>query len=246
MSWNGFAPCEAIFFDLDDTLIDFGGGVEASWQAVCAEVAVPGAGFSASELRAAITRVGGWYWSDPERHRTGRADLLAATITIVSQALDGFGVANATLAREIATRYRALRDDGLVVYPGAIELLDELLLAGHALAVITNGETLFQRAKLERFNLERYFSYVGIEGEAGVGKPDVEAYWRALRSLDCDPAGAWMVGDNLEWDVVSPQSLGLRTVWIDRRGHGLPDGTAARPDHVVASVADLRAAAARE
>jgi putative hydrolase of the HAD superfamily len=240
--WSGFAPCEAIFFDLDDTLIDFDGGIDECWQAVCAEAAGPGAGFSARELRAAITRVAGFYWSDPERHRIGRADLMAATRAIVGEALDGLGASNEALAAQLAARYRTLRDDGLVLYPGAVELLDELISAGHTLGVITNGEAALQRAKLERFNLIGYFTYVGIEGEAGVGKPDAEAYWRALQSLGCAPADSWMIGDNLEWDVLGPQRLGLRTVWIDRHARGLPENTTARPDHITKSVAELAAA----
>jgi putative hydrolase of the HAD superfamily len=129
-----------------------------------------------------------------------------------------------------------------VLYPGAVELLDELASAGYTLGVITNGEAALQRAKLERFNLIGYFTYVGIEGETGVGKPDVEAYWRAIRSLGCGPADAWMVGDNLEWDVLGPQRLGLRTVWIDRHRRGLPADAIARPDHITSSVAELAGA----
>lgn len=167
---------------------------------------------------------------------------MAATRAIVGEALDGLGASNEALAAPLAARYRALRDDALVLYPGAVELLDELTSVGHTLGVITNGEAALQRAKLERFNLLGYFAYVGIEGETGVGKPDVEAYWRALRSLGCDPADAWMIGDNLEWDVLGPQSVGLRTVWIDRHARGLPDDTTARPNHITKSVADLSAA----
>jgi putative hydrolase of the HAD superfamily len=228
-------------FDLDDTLIDFDGGIEECWQTVCVEAAAPGSRFSADELRAAIARVAGVYWSDPERHRVGRANLMAATAGIVGEALDGLGVSSDELAAQLAGRYRALRDDALVLFPGAVELLDELVSAGFRLGVITNGEAALQRAKLERFNLVGYFTYVGIEGEIGVGKPEAEAYRRALHSLGCGPGDAWMIGDNLEWDVVGPQRLGLRTVWIDRHERGLPDDTSVRPDHITASVAGLTA-----
>lgn len=54
------------------------------------------------------------------------------------------------------------------------------------------------------------------------------------------PAGAWMVGDNLEWDVAAPQRLGIRGIWIDARGTGVPPGHAARPDRIIRRLSDLR------
>ena len=243
MAWSGFAPCEAIFFDLDDTLIDFdGAAVERCWQLACAELVSDQADYTAAELRSAIKRVGAWYWADPDRHRRGRADLIEATRVIVAQALATIGRGDDQLARALAIRYRVLRDERLAIFPGVEELLGGLAAAGHTLGMITNGDSGGQRRKLERFDLAKHFAYIGIEGEAGVGKPEPEAYWRALRAVGCAPGDAWMVGDNLEWDVIGAQQLGLRAVWIDRRRRGLPDGSSVRPDHVAARVTELEVA----
>jgi putative hydrolase of the HAD superfamily len=240
VAWCGFAPCEAIFFDLDDTLIDFdGAAVERCWQLACAELVSDQADYTAAELRSAIERVGAWYWADPERHRRGRADLIEATRTIVGKALETIGHGDEQLARALATRYRALRDERLAIFPGVGEMLGGLVAAGHTLGLITNGDSHGQRRKIERFDLAKHFAYIGIEGEAGVGKPHPEAYRRALRAVGCAPGDAWMVGDNLDWDVIGAQQLGLRVVWIDRRRRGLPDGSTARPDHVAARVTEL-------
>jgi putative hydrolase of the HAD superfamily len=47
------------------------------------------------------------------------------------------------------------------------------------------------------------------------------------------PEEAWMVGDNLEWDVAAPQRLGLRGVWVDGPGQGLPRGADVVPHRVI-------------
>jgi putative hydrolase of the HAD superfamily len=237
--WSGFAPCQAVLFDLDDTLIDFGGSVEQCWQAACVEAAALAPEVSADALRQAIGHTADWYWADPERHRVGRADLLAATNKIVAEALRSIGRPNDDLARAVARRYRALRDDSLTLFPGAVELLAALAAAGYSLGLITNGEAALQRAKLERFRLGEHFAYVGIEGETGFGKPAAEAYRVALETLTCAPRDAWMIGDNLEWDVLAPQRLGLRTIWIDRGLQGLPPDSLAKPDHIARGVNEV-------
>ena len=48
-----------------------------------------------------------------------------------------------------------------------------------------------------------------------------------------------MVGDNLEWDVAAPQRAGVAGIWHDVAGRGLPEGSAARPDAIVRSIAEL-------
>ena len=48
-----------------------------------------------------------------------------------------------------------------------------------------------------------------------------------------------MVGDNLEWDVAGAQAVGIRGVWLDRHGTGLPPESDVVPDAIVGSIAEL-------
>ena len=111
---------------------------------------------------------------------------------------------------------------------------------GTRLALLTNGAAVAQRRKITRFELADLFDAILVEGELGFGKPDERVYERALSALDVKPSDAWMVGDNLEWDVAAPQKLGLSGIWIDTRGRGLPEQSSVRPDHIVRSLAELR------
>lgn len=238
-SWAGLQPATVILFDLDDTILDFSGGADFCWRAVCAEASAQRPELSAGPLRTAIAETAAVFWSDPGRHRAGRLDLRAATAAIVGQALRGSGVADPAMARRMADRYRDLREEHLALLPGAEETLICLRREGFRLGLVSNGDAVGQRSKVDRFGLARYFSYIGIEGEVGVGKPDPAAYRAALRALGCAPGSAWMVGDNFEWDVAAPQRLGLRAVWVDPRGQRAPDGAPGGADHVVAGIAEL-------
>jgi len=227
-----------VLLDLDDTILDDTGGVDGAWRGAIGELA-PARGVDPERLRAEVIRVSTWFWSDPERHRVGRLDLVAARCGVVADALGASGVDDEDLAAAIVARYSELRHEAIAPLPGALDALGRLRAAGVALGLITNGAALPQRAKVERFGLTRYFGYVGIEGEVGVGKPEPAAFTRALAQLDCGADEAWMVGDRLDWDVAGAQAVGIHAIWVDLAGSGLPAAAPVSPDRIVRGIAEL-------
>lgn len=230
----------AVLLDLDDTIVDDSGGSAGCWRDACAlhqEALDP---IGADTLDDAIRRARRWYWADADRHRDGRLDLPAARTHVTRLALQELGRDDADLAAAIASTYGALRTRDLRLLDGALETVTWLRERGCRLALVTNGAGSAQRLKIDRFGLEPLFDAILIEGELGFGKPDPRVYRRALEALDAEPRDAWMVGDNLDWDVAPPQRLGMAGIWIDRHGSGLPTGHEARPDRIVRSLAELR------
>jgi putative hydrolase of the HAD superfamily len=117
--------------------------------------------------------------------------------------------------------------------------LQRLCGQGIRLALITNGNADLQRRKINRFGLEPYFDYILVEGEFGVGKPDARVYQHVLEQLKVKPNQAWMIGDNLEWDVVAPQRLGIFGVWNDFARKGLPESSTVQPDRIIHTITEL-------
>jgi putative hydrolase of the HAD superfamily len=229
----------AILVDLDDTIIDFSSSAEATWRAVCDSAAQEVDGLDATVLFDTIARIREWFWSDPERHRQGRADLRAASRRIVHQALSSLGHDREDLAAIVADTYRDFRNSAIRVFPDAVETLEELRTAGVRLALVTNGAAADQRAKIERFDLARHFEHILIEGEFGCGKPDPRVYRAAMQALRSEPQSTWSVGDNIEWDVAAPQRLGVYAVWIDAARAGVPPRSAVQPQRIIHSLAEL-------
>jgi putative hydrolase of the HAD superfamily len=227
----------AVFFDLDGTILDWQTGMEESWLAAC-EAHCDGS-FAPVELHAAIRSRRTWFWDDPERSRTGRMDLDAASRDIVRHAFADSGLAGIDLAHRIADDYRARRVAFLAPYPGAIETLTAFRSRGARLALLTNGGARSQRASVERWELERYFDCIVIEGEFGAGKPDERVFAHALRTCGVTPEATWMIGDNLDADIAPAVALGMHAVWVDGEGAGLPEGATARPHRVVRAIREL-------
>ncbi|HKW46814.1 MAG TPA: HAD family hydrolase [Gemmatimonadaceae bacterium] len=231
---------EGLLLDLDDTILDDTGSVVSSWMDACEAHRSAMETLDPAEVFDAIDKIRDWYWSDPERHRLGRLDLAAARCEVVRLALAGIGVDAPELAQKIGETYHTLRTEGLQPFDDAVDTVKWLREKGHRLALLTNGAGPAQRAKLDRFGLANLFDAILIEGEVGFGKPDPRIYVRALNELGVTPDQAWMVGDNLEWDVAGPQRHGIAGIWIDLRGTGVPAGQHVRPDRVIRRLSDLR------
>jgi putative hydrolase of the HAD superfamily len=132
-----------------------------------------------------------------------------------------------------------LREERISLLPRAIETLEHFRSHGVRLGMATNGSTVGQRAKIERFELVQYFERIIVEEEFGVGKPHRGVYEALFVALRADPAKTWSVGDNLEWDVGGPQAFGAYGIWVDASGDGLPKGADVKPDRTIRSISVL-------
>jgi putative hydrolase of the HAD superfamily len=160
---------------------------------------------------------------------------------VVCRSLASLGVDDRELGMSLGVLHDRLRSEAMTALDGAIETLHELRVRGVTLGLITNGGAEAQRAKIERFALAAHFAYIGIEGEVGHGKPHRIAYNTALTALGVAATDCWMVGDNLEWDVAGAQAVGIRGIWLDKWGTGVPADAGVEPDGVVRSIAELLA-----
>jgi putative hydrolase of the HAD superfamily len=232
-------PLAALLLDLDDTILDDGAGFEEAW-AHAADLLVKGhPGLERSEVVAEIDRARSWFWDDPARHRRGRLDLVAARAEILAAALDRLGRPAPGLAREAGEAYTDLRDRHQRFLPGARAAVMRLRTLVPAMALVTNGASRPQRAKIARFDLEPHFDHIQVEGEFGVGKPEPVVYEHVLASLGVRADDCVMVGDNFQADVLGAQAVGIHAVWMDVRRRGVPAGTAAKPHWTVQSLEEL-------
>jgi putative hydrolase of the HAD superfamily len=230
---------KAILFDMDDTILAYSHNTDCSWQVVCSRFTSRMGNVKPEVLVNAIKANATLYWSDPEQHRTGRLHLDIARQQIVARALRQLGVDDLSLAYDISLAYAVQREEAIEPFPGAIDTLLTLRERGVQLALLTNGSAEIQRRRIERHQLIPLFDYILIEGEFGVGKPDERVYLHALDQLKVLSHEAWMVGDNLEWEVAIPQRLGMFAIWLDVTGAGLPGSSSTHPDRIIRTLPEL-------
>lgn len=117
-------------------------------------------------------------------------------------------------------------------FPDTVPALTHLKAAGPALGVLSNVDDDLLYASLR---------YVPVPFDAVITAPQVRSYkpqpahfHAALALVDGHPERMVHVAQSLFHDVVPATSLGIPTVWVNRRGEALPDGV-----HPAAEVDDL-------
>ena len=234
----------AILFDLDDTILVAFGPAQSQWQRTIGAFADQLGPIEATVIAAAIEAASTELWADPGRHkywrhRTGAARRQIVATAFAALAATGDPVPPEAVGDALADAYNALHDEELSLFPDAHDTLDRLKELGVKLTLITNGAAEPQRAKVVRFALEHRFDHIQIEGEHGFGKPEERAYKHVMGVLGVCPHETWMVGDNLEWEIVAPQRLGIYAIWHDGYGVGLPANSAIRPDRIIRRLSEL-------
>lgn len=99
---------------------------------------------------------------------------------------------------------------------GARDALISMRTAGHQIAIVTNGSSGQQHGKIDRLKFRELVDAVVVSGDLDIKKPDRRIFDATAAATGAFLDDAWMIGDSAMNDVVGPQAIGVRTVWISR------------------------------
>ena len=125
------------------------------------------------------------------------------------------------------------------MYEEAPQVL-EALSQKYELGIIAN-QLDGLRERLESFGILKYFKYVISSWDVKVMKPDIRIFEYALKTANCQPQEAVMIGDRIDNDTAPAQSLGMKGVWIKQGFGKLQTALAAAnpPDYEVENLTEL-------
>jgi putative hydrolase of the HAD superfamily len=217
---------QGVLFDLDGTLGDHDASVAAALR-----VWLPAIGVTfRPELHTlwdeiAERHLASWRLREidfPEQRRRRLRDFLPAVGVAPPDDLD------AVFAGYVDAYQGAYR-----AYDDAAAAISMVESAGLAVAVLTNGDTAQQRAKLAGMGMAG-LGPVYTPEELGVAKPNPAVFLQACARWGIAPGAVLSVGDRHEFDVRAARAAGLRAVHLDRLGTGPHD----EPDRI-GSLRDL-------
>ena len=209
----------AVFFDLDETLLDDDRSMREAVTRTCQALARHHKHIDSTKLETTYLRVAEEWWlgssSVPRTSESGSTAGRDIRIEVWGKAFNAYGLTDKDLAVEAADIYTSERRAGYCLFPDASQAL-QALHPRYTLGVITNGPAETQREKLHVTGIVPYLHTFVISGELGVGKPDPGIFLKALESAKVTPEEAVHVGDSLTSDVAGARGIGMYAVWINR------------------------------
>jgi len=214
-----------LLLDLDETLID-GAGLAAGTLAACTRLAGE-LHADPAELAAQAGAAFARNWSTREQDWIlGRVNDEQLTADVWAEVLAARG-RGAEDSRRMARVHLEELHASYAPFPDVTPFLDAARDAGIILAIVTNGSTVAQRAKIDLLGTGRFASIV-ISAEHGVAKPDPAVFHIALTELGVAAEDAVHLGDNPVNDVAGARAAGVRAVLLDRGGAAPAPGDVSR------------------
>ena len=187
-----------ITFDLDDTLVDTFGTLRAR----------------IDDALAAAERLMGGHWLAATPRELLQNEVERSHDDRFAPVLHALGLDRThALAGELEASYGARTLELLRPVAGAVSTLaalSEVCL----IAVITNGDAVLQRTKLEATGLAPYVARVFASSELGVRKPARAIFEAACAAFDVPPSAALHVGDAPVTDALGALGAGMRAVLL--------------------------------
>ncbi|MCP3102349.1 HAD family hydrolase [Myxococcus sp. K15C18031901] len=194
----GPARPRALFFDIDDTLVDRAGAFHRYLEALMARYPQV---FPVERRTEDLARI---HALDGRGHRDRQVfceDVVAA--------FPGLGLPPKELWWDI---YQGLptfvRGD-----PELVTLLGEVAKR-QPVQLVSNGSGAMQRKKLLHAGLYHWLPDGTYSGDVGAEKPDARIFRAALDVVQRDPSEVLHIGDDPERDIVGAANMGFATCWV--------------------------------
>jgi putative hydrolase of the HAD superfamily len=197
-----------VLFDIDGTLVDDPAAVRAGVATLHAYVETD------RSVDAFLTEWESSLDRHYDRYLRGEVDFLGQRRARVIEVL-GTQMDDAT-ADELFGIYLGAYESALQLYSDTLDCLDAL--GGHVLGIVSNGQDVQQRCKLQATGILGRFEVFAISGEVGSSKPDPAIFLEACSRAGMAPESAVYVGDRYETDALGARNAGLSGVWLDRAG----------------------------
>ncbi len=204
-----FNNIKDVYFDLDHTLWDFDKNSALTFDIILKEENI---GLDVQEFLDTYIPINIDYWARYRNNSISKEDLR------IGRLRDSFDVLKVQVSDKVID---SLSNKYIDVLPGFNHLLQDTkkilsyLKPKYKLHIITNGFEEIQHNKMQNSQIAEYFDTITTSEEAGVKKPHLAIFEKALRKSNAEPENSIMIGDSYEADIEGAQNAGLHVVYFD-------------------------------
>lgn len=196
-----------LLFDLDHTLLDFESAEETALTQMLEDMNFP----DVEAFKDYYKPMNQGLWKDLEQKKLTKQELVDSRFAI------GFAHFGITVdGAEMALRYQDYISLQGQSFPGAEEMLAELVQVGYQIYGATNGVTAIQEGRMAHSTIAPYFKEVFISEQLQTQKPDPDFFEKVgQRITGFRKEQTLMIGDSLSADIAGGDAAGIDTVWYN-------------------------------
>lgn len=105
------------------------------------------------------------------------------------------------------------------LFDGVLKIFQNIKFQKGKIAIITDGRSSTQRAKIKSLGIEKYLDFIVISDEFGTEKPNILNFKVIESSLPGE--SYYYIADNLKKDFIAPNSLGWKTIGVIDNGKNI-------------------------
>lgn len=201
---------EFLFFDVDNTILDFDKAETDALRLALLDKDLP---FNQHVLEV-YKRNNLFMWEQLELGKVTKNEVLSQRFLRTFAEL-GWAVPDET-AKGIMAEYERQLHNGFDVIPHAREVLTALKAAGYRLFVVSNGVLSIQTARMSGSGMGEFFEKRFISEEIGYPKPQTEFFDFCFANIsDFNKGCALIIGDSLTSDIQGGVNAQIDTCWFN-------------------------------
>jgi putative hydrolase of the HAD superfamily len=225
-----------LFFDLDNTLYDFGTNSYLALEATYEQLNLLPPDLPFAEYFETYTRVNDALWA-LYREKKLHKEILRGKRH--ENSLSEFNIKQEIAPLTIDNLYLKLMTTQTELFPNTLEVLTELKKRGYHLHIITNGFKEVQNDKLINTGLLKFISNIYISEEIKSPKPSREIFEHAIKSSNARKKESLMIGDSWESDIVGAKNFGIDQVYFKLDDNAVDFTIHSAPTYTISHLNDL-------
>lgn len=203
---------EHIFFDLDHTIWDFDKNAQETLTELYHQYELKSLGLNSCEtFIERYTDNNQLLWADYHLGKITKETLRSERF---SKTFIEMGIAPESVPHQFEEDYVRFSPNKTNLFEGSEKVLG-YLQKKYTLHIISNGFKETTLIKMDRCNLNPYFTNVIISEDVGVNKPDKAIFEYALQKAGAKKENSIMIGDSIEADIRGAQDYGIKAIFFN-------------------------------
>lgn len=202
-----------LYFDLDNTLLDFSAAEHKAIQKLFALHTLP----ISDEKIAKYSAINLTWWERFEKGEIKKEEIYSGRFR---EYLNFYGFDGNP--EKMAEDYFDFLSEGYDLIDGADKALEHIKSKGYTICITTNGMSRTQYRRIDNCSIKQYFDYIFVSEDAGHQKPETEYFDYVMANTpEKDKSKILVIGDSMSSDILGGINFGVDTCWLNPK-HNKP------------------------